>query len=110
MILTPTLSYTYLFQVFLKAGLALGGGPGIIAALEEELVSRRQVVSREDFLAKYALGRMVPAGTSAAMAVGFGYRFGGILGTFVALGSLLLPGVVLTIFLTAAFTALQDTT
>jgi chromate transporter len=106
--LTPTLTYRDLFQVFLKAGLAFGGGPGIIATLEDELVGRRQVVTREEFLTKYALGRMIPAGTSAAMAVGFGYRFGGLLGTAVALGSLLMPGVVLTILLTAAFTTLQD--
>ena len=106
--MTPTLAYADLFQVFLKAGLAFGGGPGIIAVLEEELVSKRRLLTRDEFLASYALGRMIPAGTSAAMAVGFGYRFHGVLGTFVALGALLLPGVILTILFTAAFAALQS--
>jgi chromate transport protein ChrA len=50
---------------------------------------------------------MVPAGTSAAMAVAFGYRFRGLAGTVVALGALLLPGVTLTLLLTMAFTSLQ---
>ena len=36
---------------------------------------------REDFLATYAIGRIVPSGTMTAMAVAYGYRFGGWLGS-----------------------------
>src|SRR5262249_451119 len=65
-----------LFRVFMKAGLAFGGSLGMVAALEEELVHRRRLVGREDFLATYALGRVVPCGTNTALAVAFGHRFG----------------------------------
>jgi chromate transporter len=65
------------------------------------------VLTREAFLEKYALARIAPAGTSASLAVAFGYQFGGLLGTVVAMMGLLLPGVTLTILLTMAYTALQ---
>jgi chromate transport protein ChrA len=44
------LKHGELFLIFLKAGLAFGGGLGIIAVLEEELVTKRRLVSREEFL------------------------------------------------------------
>jgi chromate transport protein ChrA len=42
----PGLSRVELFLIFLKAGLAFGGGLDILAALEDELVSKRRVVSK----------------------------------------------------------------
>lgn len=102
------LGYHDLFTIFFKAGLAFGGGLGILAVLEDELVSRRKVVSKEDFLATYALGRIVPSGTMTALAVAWGYRFGGWRGTVVALAALTLPAFSLTIALTVAYIFLKD--
>src|SRR4051812_14640421 len=104
----PTLSKRDLFIIFIKAGLAFGGGLGILAVLEDELVSKRKVLSKEEFLADYALGRIVPSGTMTALAVGFGYRFGGWLGTVLALIGLVLPAFVITIALTIAYGFLKD--
>ncbi|PYT06081.1 MAG: hypothetical protein DMF60_10155, partial [Acidobacteria bacterium] len=42
-----------LFYIFLKAGLAFGGGLGILAVLEEELVGKRRAVTTEEFLTIY---------------------------------------------------------
>jgi chromate transporter len=92
-----------LFGIFLKAGLAFGGGLGILAVLEQELVTSRQAVSREEFLRLYGLGRVVPSGTMTALAVAYGYRFAGLLGTVIALAALVLPALVLTVALTAAY-------
>jgi len=74
-----------LFGIFLKAGLAFGGGLGILAVLEQELVTRRQAVGREEFLRLYGLGRIVPSGTMTALAVAYGYRFAGLPGTVISL-------------------------
>jgi chromate transport protein ChrA len=38
-----------LFVIFLKAGLAFGGGLGILAVLEGELVTKRKALTREEF-------------------------------------------------------------
>ena len=70
-----------LFVIFLKAGLAFGGGLGILAVLEDELVTKRKALTREEFLTVYALGRIVPSGTMTALAAAFGTRFGGAPGS-----------------------------
>jgi chromate transporter len=97
-----------LFLIFLKAGLAFGGGLGILAVLEDELVSKRRVVSKEEFLTIYGIGRIVPSGTMTALAVAYGYKFAGMSGTVIALAALALPVFVLTIALTIAYHYLRD--
>src|SRR5438105_13098429 len=39
-----------LFAIFLRAGLAFGGGLGILAVLEQELVNKRRAVTTDEFL------------------------------------------------------------
>lgn len=97
-----------LFLIFLKAGLAFGGGLGILAVLEDELVTRRRVVSREEFLTTYGIGRIVPSGTMTALAVAYGYKFAGMSGTVIALAGLALPVFTLTVALTLAYHYLRD--
>ncbi len=96
-----------LFRIFLNAGLAFGGGLGILAVLERELVTQRQAIDREEFLRLYGLGRIVPSGTMTALAVAYGYRFAGLIGTAIALCGLVLPALVLTVALTAAYGLLR---
>jgi chromate transporter len=97
-----------LCSIFFKAGCAFGGGLGILAVLEDELVVKRGAVSRSDFLATYAIGRIVPSGTMTALAVAYGYRFAGMAGTLLALVALMLPAFVLTVALTIGYSYLRD--
>lgn len=99
-----------LFLIFLKAGLAFGGGLGILAVLEDELVTKRKALSREEFLTDYALGRIVPSGTMTALAAAFGTRFGGFPGSVIALGALILPAFTLSVIFTAAYVRLAGAT
>jgi chromate transporter len=103
----PGLSRVELFLIFLKAGLAFGG-LGILAVLEDELVSKHPVVSKEEFLTIYGIGRIVPSGTMTALAVTDGYKFAGMSGTLIALAALALPVFLLTIALTVAYHYLRD--
>jgi len=97
-----------LFSIFLRAGLAFGGGLGILAVLEKELVGKRRAVTGEEFLTIYGLGRIVPSGTMTALAVAYGYKFAGLSGTVIALTALSLPVFVLTIALTIAYHYLRN--
>jgi chromate transporter len=103
----PPLRLREIFGIFLRAGLAFGGGLGILAVLEHELVERRRLISREEFLTHYGLGRIVPAGTMTALAVAFGSRLGGLPGTAVALTALVLPAFASTLALTIAYVHLR---
>ncbi len=94
------------FLMFLRAGMAFGGGIGITALLQEELVEKRKAISRSEFLAIYGLGRVVPSGTVTALAVAYGYRYQRWLGTVAALVAMILPSFVLTVLLTVAYTML----
>ena len=101
------LSLAALFLVFLKAGCAFGGGLGILAALEEELVRRRHVIELDELLTIYGIGRIVPSGTMTAVTVALGRKFGGQPGIVIALAGLLLPGFLATVALTIAYDLIE---
>lgn len=96
-----------LFVSSFKAGLAFGGGLGILAVLEEEVVRRHRLVGEQEFLAMYGIGRIVPAGTMTALAVAFGYRVAGMLGTIVAVGGLTLPAFAISLAFAIGYDALR---
>ena len=101
--MSRSLTRTELFVIFFKAGWAFGGGLGILAVLEDELVTRRAVLTRDEFLTTYAIARLVPSGTMSALAVAYGHRFGGFAGTVIALFALTLPAFFLAVGLTIAY-------
>jgi chromate transporter len=105
---TPV-SRAELFRMFLRAGWAFGGGLGILAVYEDEFVTKRRLVTREEFLTLYGIARLVPTGPMTALAVAYGHRFGGLLGTVIALAALVLPAFVLTVGLTIAYDHLRQT-
>ncbi len=104
-----SISLKDLFIIFLKGGFAFGGGLGILAVLEREFVEERKIMTREEFLTMYGIGRVVPSGTLTALAVGYGYKYKKLPGSLVALVALILPGITLTIILAALYATLKDT-
>ncbi len=82
--------------------------PDVLAVLEEELVTRRKVISREDFLTYYGISRIVPSGSMTALAVAYGYRLGGFWGTVIALTAMVVPALVITVVLTALYEVFKD--
>jgi chromate transporter len=103
----PPVPYRTLFRVFLRAGFSFGGGVSILGILEQELVQTRRLIDKREFMALYAVGRLVPAGTMTALAIAYGHRFRGFLGGLVALAGLLLPGLSLTLAATFGYARLQ---
>src|SRR2546425_5668558 len=88
----PTLvTRSDLFLIFLKAGLAFGGGLGILGGLEDEMVERRGAVTRKEFLTIYGVRRNGPRGTITALSVAYGYKVGGLTGTVFALATRMPP-------------------
>jgi chromate transporter len=95
-----------LFLIFFKAGCAFGGGLGILALLEEELVTRRRLMTRADLVTLWSIGRIIPCGTMTSVTVALGHRFGGLLGSVVALIAVIVPGFTCTVLLAAAYRVL----
>lgn len=96
-----------IFWIFFTAGLTFGGGLAIVGILQEELIQKRKVISKEKFLTYYSLSRLVPTGTQTALAISLGNYFAGLGGSAVAAAGLLTPVFVLTIILTIVFLSFQ---
>ncbi len=101
----PRVGLGTLFGLFFRCGLAFGGGPGIMSMLLDELVEKRRAMPRHEFILLWGLGRIVPAGSIAALAVAIGHQFQGYPGTLVALVAMVLPSFTLTVLLTIAYQA-----
>jgi chromate transporter len=104
-----SVSLADLFRIFIKVGLSFGAGTGMSAVLQDELVHQREAMPRGEFMALFGLARLVPSGSTTALAVAVGYRYQGLPGTFVALAAMILPGLALTLVLTIGYTLLAGT-
>lgn len=88
---------TELAQVFFKLGVIGFGGPAAhIAMMEDEVVNRRQWISRSHFLDLVGATNLIPGPNSTEMAIHIGYTYGGLPGLLVAGVCFLLPAIVIT--------------
>jgi chromate transporter len=83
--------------LFLKLGVIGFGGPAAhIAMMEDEVVSKRSWMSREQFLDLVGVTSIIPGPNSTEMAIHVGYLRGGFLGLVVAGLCFILPAVTIT--------------
>ena len=99
----PRLSLAQLFGIFFKAGCGFGGGLGVLALLQEQLVTLRRILPDKELMTLWSIGRLMPSGTMTAVAVAVGYRLCGFLGTVVALIAMIVPGFICVVVLTIAY-------
>lgn len=86
-----------LAQLFLKLGTISFGGPAShIAMMEDEVVQRRQWLTREQFLDLVGATNLIPGPNSTEMAIHVGYLYAGWLGLFVAGVCFILPAALIT--------------
>lgn len=78
--------------VFLKLGATAFGGPAAhIAMMEEELVHRRNWLSKEDFLDLISTANLIPGPNSTEVAIHVGYKMAGWRGLIIAGSSFIIP-------------------
>lgn len=86
-----------LAKLFFKLGLIGFGGPAAhIALMEEEVVKRRQWLTRSHFLDLMGATNLIPGPNSTEMAIHVGYTYGGLPGLIVAGVCFILPAVSIT--------------
>jgi chromate transporter len=99
----PT-SLAELARLFLKLGMvAFGGPPAHIAMMENEVVSRRQWLTREQFLDFLGATNLIPGPNSTEMAIHIGRVRAGLPGLLVAGASFILPSAVMVTALAWAY-------
>jgi chromate transporter len=93
-----------LARLFLKLGLvAFGGPPAHIAMMEDEVVSQRGWLTREQFLDFLGATNLIPGPNSTEMAIHVGRIRAGWLGLLVAGASFILPSAVMVTALAWAY-------
>jgi chromate transporter len=93
-----------LARLFLRLGVvAFGGPPAHIAMMEDEVVSRRGWLTREQFLDFLGATNLIPGPNSTEMAIHVGRVRAGWLGLFVAGASFILPSAVMVTALAWAY-------
>ncbi len=102
-------TYASLFYVFAKIGLfTLGGGYAMLPLMEQEIVDKREWLSRRDFLDVLALAQAAPGIMAANVAVLAGYRRARIRGSVCALCGAVLPSFVIILLIALFFRTYQD--
>jgi chromate transporter len=90
--------------LYLKLGtVAFGGPPAHIAMMEDEVVSRRAWLTREEFLDFLGATNLIPGPNSTEMAIHVGRVRAGWPGLLVAGGSFILPSAVMVTVLAWAY-------
>ena len=90
--------------VFLKLGTIAFGGPAAhVAMMEDEFVTRRQWLAREQFLDRLAVANLLPGPSSTEMAILIGYEKRGWLGLLVAGCSFILPAAIIVGAIASAY-------
>jgi len=91
-------------QVFLKLGFIGFGGPAVhIAMMEEEVVRKRQWLSRDHFLDLIGATNLIPGPNSTELALHCGHERAGWRGLLVAGACFILPAVIITGLLAWAY-------
>ena len=86
-----------LAKVFFKLGVIGFGGPAAhIAMMEDEVVKRRQWLTRSHFLDLIGATNLIPGPNSTEMAIHVGYTYGGWPGLIIAGVCFILPAVLIT--------------
>jgi chromate transporter len=81
-------------RVFLTLGTTAFGGPAAhVAVMEDEVVTRRQWLSRDDFADLVGAANLIPGPNSTELAIHLGYRRAGWAGLVVAGSCFLVPAV-----------------
>ncbi len=97
--MTSRMSSLGIGWTFLRIGVvAFGGLGGTLALIEGELVTRRQVSSREELTEALTYTKLLPGSTVMQIVAYLGWRLGGWPGSVLATIGFILPSVVLMIF------------
>ena len=93
-----------IFLTMLKIGLfTFGGGYAMIALLENEFVSKKKWMEREEFLDMVAISESTPGPIAINAATYIGYKVLGLWGAVLATAAVALPSFIIIFFISLFF-------
>lgn len=83
-----------IFTTFLRLGLIAFGGPvAHVGLMEEVLVKEKKWLDSQTFLDLMSVSNLIPGPNSTELAIGIGYRLGGVKGLLAAGSAFILPAM-----------------
>ncbi len=99
-------NYLKLFFTMLKIGLfTFGGGYAMIALLENEFVSKKKWIDKEEFLDLIAIAESTPGPIAINSATYIGYKISGVFGSMTATIGVCIPSFVIIYLISLFFDA-----
>lgn len=96
------------FSIWLSLGLqSFGGGVATFALIRDAAVNQHAWISEEEFTHEWAMVLLVPGINLLALTILIGRRARGAPGVVMALVGLMLPSVIMTALITAAYTHIR---
>lgn len=100
----PQVTYGELIRLFVRLSVTAFGGPvAHIALAEEEVVNRRQWLTRDHFLDLIAATNLIPGPNSTEMMIHIGYVMRGIPGAIVTGACFIIPAFLITLVLSVLY-------
>ena len=96
--------YFEAFSIFFKIGtFTIGGGYAMVPLIENEIVTKRQWVAKEDFIDLLAIAQSSPGILAVNISIFIGYRLRGIRGSMVTALGTILPSLLIILAIAMFF-------
>lgn len=103
--------YIELFLIFCKIGaFTIGGGYAMIPLIENEIVVKRNWISREDFLDLLAISQSAPGVLAVNISIFIGYKLRGLRGSIATTLGAVLPSFSIILLIAMFFHDFKDNT
>lgn len=101
--------YTEAFSIFFKIGaFTIGGGYAMVPLIEDEIVTKRRWIAKEDFIDLLAIAQSAPGILAVNISIFIGYRLRGIRGSIVTALGTILPSFLIILAIALFFHNFKD--
>ncbi len=103
--------YLEAFSIFFKIGaFTIGGGYAMVPLIEDEIVTKRNWIAKEDFVDLLAISQSSPGILAVNISIFIGYRLRGICGSIVTALGTILPSFLIILAIALFFHNFKDNT
>lgn len=101
--------YLESFGIFFKIGaFTIGGGYAMVPLIENEIVTKRKWISKDDFIDLLAISQSAPGILAVNMSIFIGYKLKGVKGSIVTALGTVLPSFLMILAIALFFHSFQD--
>ncbi|MBQ8672683.1 MAG: chromate transporter [Bacteroides sp.] len=101
--------YLEAFSVFFKIGaFTIGGGYAMVPLIENEVVTKRNWLAKEDFVDLLAISQSAPGILAVNISIFIGYRLRGLRGSIVTALGTILPSFLIILSIALFFSSFKD--